>query len=186
MAKTSEKLSKKEVEKMFYKLCVVIAKTNNAEDAAKLLRDLLSFTEAEIIAKRIKIAEMLMDDATYQEIIEKLKVGSTTIFKVQEWLKISGDGYRKAIAKTKGKELKKIQKISTYNPEDWMAMKKRFPTYYWPEILLENIIVTANKRQRSKINTVLRQMKKMKSKDNLYKRIEAIMKRGLKYGQTKN
>ncbi len=165
---------------MFYKLCVVIAKTNRTEDAAKLLRDLLSFTEAEVIAKRIKIAEMLLSGATYQEVIDRLKVGSGTIFKVQEWLKISGDGYKKAIQKTKGKELKKVETLN-YNPEDWMSMKKRFPAYYWPEILLENIIATANKRQRSKIETVLRQMKKMKSKDKLYQRIEKIMKKRNKY-----
>ncbi len=161
---------------MFYKLCIVIAKTNKVEDAAKLLRDLLSFTEAEIIAKRIKIAEMLLDDATYQEIINDLNVSSSTIFKVQEWLKISGDGYRKAIEKTKGNELKRVGALE-YNPENWMSMKKKFPMYYWPEILLENIIATANKRQKDKIEMVLRQMKKMKSKDKLYQRIERIMKK---------
>ena len=183
MAQTSKKLSKKDVEEMFYKLCMVIAKTNKAEDAAKLLRDLLSFTEAEIIAKRIKIAEMLIEDTTYQEIIDRLKVGSSTIFKVQEWLKISGEGYRNAIKKVRGGKIKKPDKLD-YNPEDWMSMKRKFPMYYWPEILLENIIVTANKKQRNKIETILRQMKKMKTKDNLYKKIEKLMKRNYKYGQT--
>ena len=181
MAKLSKKLSKKEVEKLFYKLCVIIAKTNKTEDAAKLLRDLLSFTEAEMIAKRIKIAEMLIEDATYQDIINKLKVSSATIFKVQEWLKISGEGYRKAIKKAQGKELKKARNIYNYNTENWSSLKKRYPMYYWPEILLENIIATSNKKQKKKIEAVLGQMEKIKKKDSLYKRIEKIMKRNSSY-----
>ena len=186
MAKRSKELSKKEIEKLFYKLCVVISATNKTEDAAKLLRDLLSFTEAEVIAKRIKIAEMLLEELTYRDIVKKVKTSHSTIFKVQEWLKISGEGYRKAIRETKGKELKKISDTHNYNPEDWMSMKKRFPMYYWPEILLENIIATSNRKQKNKIESVLRQMDKMKKKDNLHRRIEKIIKRDSNYGQRQN
>lgn len=183
MPRISKELSKKEIEKLFYKLCVIISTTNKIEDAAKLLRDLLSFTEAEMIAKRIKIAEMLLEDFTYRDIVKKIKVSHGTIFKVQEWLKISGEGYRKAIRKTKGKELKKTSNFDNYNPEDWMSMKRRFPMYYWPEILLENLIATSNKKQKNKIESVLKQMDKMKNKDSLHKRIEKIMKRNSSYGQ---
>ena len=183
MAKRSKELSKEEIEKLFYKLCVVISATNKIEDAAKLLRDLLSFTEAEMIAKRIKIAEMLLKDLTYRDIVREVKTSHGTIFKVQEWLKISGEGYRKAIKKTKGKELKKVPNTYNYSPEDWMSMKRKFPMYYWPEILLENIIAISNKKQKNKIESVLKQMGKMKKKDALYRRIEKIMKRNSSYGQ---
>ncbi len=182
MARKSKELPKEEVEKMFYKMCAVIAKTDKIEDAAKLLRDLLSSTEAEMIAKRIKIAEMLLSEIPYKEISEKLKVSYGTIFKVQEWLKISGEGYRQAIKKTKGESLKKTRANYDYDPENWNSLKRRYPMYYWPEILLENIIATSNKKQQEKIKRVLNQLGKIKKKDNLFKKIEKIMKRRSRMG----
>ena len=175
MAQRSKKLPKKEVEDLFYKLCVVVSKTNDIEDAARLLRDLLSSTEAEMIAKRIKIAEKLIDKATYREINEELKTSNATIFKVQEWLNVSGDGYRKAIETTKGRDLRNDVTLSTYDSSNWADLKRKLPMYFWPQIVLENIIATANKKQQDKIKTVLRQVKKMEEKHPLYERIDKIM-----------
>jgi uncharacterized protein YerC len=175
MAKRSLKMTKEDIEKLFYKLCLVITKTNKIEDSAKLLKDLLSIGEAEMIAKRIKIAELLLDEITYAKISKSLKVSYSTINRVSEWLLISGDGYREAVKKTKGKELKKNSDVDLYDPENWNSLKKRFPMYYWPEILLENIVATSNKRQKQKINSVLRQMDKMKNKSELYGKLKRII-----------
>ena len=175
MAQKSKKLSKREVEDLFYKLCMVVSKTDDIADAAKLLRDLLSSTEAEMIAKRIKIAERLIEEATYKEISEELKTSSATIFKVQEWLNVSGDGYRKAIKKTKGRNLRNDVTLSTYDSSNWADLKRKLPMYFWPQIVLENVIATANKKQQEKIKTVLKQVKKMEEKHPLYARIDKIM-----------
>ena len=175
MAQRSKKLARKEIEELFYKLCMVVSKTSDIGDAAKLLRDLLSVTEAEMIAKRIKIAEMLIDEMTYREISEELKTSSATIFKVQEWLNVSGDGYRKAVEKTKGRSLRNDVTLSTYDCSSWADIKRKMPAYFWPQIVLENIIATANKKQQDKIKTVLKQVKKMEQKDPLYARIDKIM-----------
>jgi len=77
-----------------------------------------------------------------------------------------------------------VPDIYNYNPENWGSSKKRYPMYYWPEILLENIIATSNKKQKNKIEVVIKQMKKMKKKDSLYRRIEKIMKRNSSYGRS--
>jgi TrpR-related protein YerC/YecD len=175
MAKRSKKMTKRESEELFYKLCVVVSETNKVEDAAKLLRDLLSFTEVEMIAKRIKIAEMLIEGMTYREINESLKTSNATIFKVQEWLNVSGDGYRKAVEKTKGRNIRNDKPLSTYDSSSWADLKRKLPAYFWPQILLENIIANANKRQRAKIETVLKQLEKIEEKNPLYKRIDKIM-----------
>ena len=175
MAKRSKKMSRRESEELFYKLCVVVAETDKVEDAAKLLRDLLSFTEVEMIAKRIKIAEMLIENMTYREINESLKTSNATIFKVQEWLNVSGDGYRKAIKKTKGRNIKNDKPLLTYDSSSWADIKRKMPMYFWPQILLESIIVNANKRQRAKIETVLKELRKVKEKNPLYERIDKIM-----------
>ena len=177
MAKKSKKMSKRESEELFYKLCVVISETSRVEDAAKLLRDLLSSTEVEMIAKRIKIAEMLIENKTYRAINEELKTSNATIFKVQEWLNVSGDGYRKAVEKTKGRSIRNDTPLSTYDSSAWADLKRQLPMYFWPQILLENIIKNSNKRQRAKIQTVLKQLEKVEDKNPLYKRIDKIMAR---------
>jgi hypothetical protein len=48
--------------------------------------------------------------------------------------------------------------------------------YYWPQILLENIIVEANSRQKKKIKRVLSQMDKMKEKNELFLRLKKMVK----------
>ena len=182
MAQKSKKMSKRESEELFYKLSVVISETNKVEDAARLLRDLLSVTEVEMIAKRIKIAELLIDKKTYRAISEELKTSSATIFKVQEWLNTSGDGYRKAVKKTKGRDLQNDTPLSTYDSSTWADLKRQLPAYFWPQILLENIITNSSKRQQARISTVLKQMKKMEQKNPLYKRIDKIMAEQYKEG----
>lgn len=176
MAKFSstKKLPKEEVKKIFYQLCVAISEIKNAEEAAEFLRDLLSFQEAEMIAKRLKVAELLLDELTYEEVQRKLKVSPGTIARVQEWLNISGEGYQKAVKRIKSKDIK--TEIPHYDPENWTSMKRRFPMYYWPQIVLENIIKESNARQRKKIKNVIGQMEKMKEKNELFHRLKKLIK----------
>lgn len=174
MAKLSKKLSKEEVAKFFYKLCLAIAETDNPQDAASFLRDLLSFQEAEMIAKRLKIAQLLTEEKTYEEIKKEVKASFGTIARVQEWMKVAGDGFRMVITKTKGKE------IDNYKKEcptvEMNTLKKRYPMYYWPEIVLENIIKNANYKQRKKLKMVIEQMDTMKQKTALYRQLKKLIK----------
>ena len=174
MAKFSSKLSKKEVDKILYKLCFAIAEIKNPNEAAELLRDLLSYQESEMIAKRLKIAELLLHDKTYQEIYELLKVSPGTIARVQEWLKISGEGYQKAITRTTVNST--ANKPNDYVPETWNSIKRHFPAYHWPEIVLENIIANSSKKQKEKIKVVIREMEKSKEKTELYHKLKKLMK----------
>ena len=172
MANLSKKLSKEEIEKFFYKLCLAIAAMKNAQEAANFLRDLLSFQEAEMIAKRLKIAELLIEGCTYEDINRKVKSSYGTIARVQEWMKISGDGFRLAVDKTKGKDVKIENECPTI---EMNVLKKKYPIYYWPEIVLENMIKTANYRQKQKIKKVINQMDKMKEKTDLYRKLKKLI-----------
>lgn len=167
------KLSKKEVDKILYQLCLALSEIKDPNEAAEFLRDLLSYKESEMIAKRLKIAELLIKDYTYKNIEEVLKVSATTIARVHEWLQISGEGYQKAIERTNEKTKSTTQNIEF---ENWGTLKKKFPTYYWPEILLENIVVSANKRQRAQINAVIKKLDESKEKPEIYKRLKKLMK----------
>ncbi len=176
MAKFNSKLSKKEIEKILFQLCLAISEIKDPNEAAELLRDLLSYQESEMIAKRLKIAEHLINGSTYGEIEEQLLVSSSTIARVQEWLKISGEGYQKAIARTK----QKIKTISSSEhsmaDKDWGSIKRRFPSYYWPDLLLENIIANSSRRQKEKIKTVIIELEKSKEKTELYHKLKKLIK----------
>ncbi|HAR99665.1 MAG: TrpR like protein, YerC/YecD [Parcubacteria group bacterium GW2011_GWC1_36_108] len=173
MAKYYSKLSKKEIDKILYQLCLAIAEIKDPNEAAELLRDLLSYRESEMIAKRLKIAELLVKDLTYQDIEETLKVSATTIARVHEWLQISGEGYQKAIARTKEKITK--QDNANIDFENWSSLKKKFPAYYWPDILLENIVANANKKQRAQMQVVIDKLDKAKEKPAIYKKLKRLI-----------
>lgn len=180
MAKFHSKLSKQEVDKLFYQLCVALSETKNAKETAELLRDLLSYQESEMIAKRLKIAELLLDNLTYSEICKVLKVSPPTIARVQEWLKISGEGYQRAMKSMKNSEIDN-KKTKNNQIESWSNLKKKFPAYYWPEILLENIIKESNNRQKKKIESVINQLEKSKEKNELFIKIKSLLKKGSRY-----
>ena len=178
MAKHHVKLSRKEVERIFYQLCLAISRTRNISIASKLLRDMLSYQEAEMLAKRLKIAELALEGETYDYIRNSLKVSSGTIARVQEWLKISGDGYRWAVQKTKG-DMKKFQRsIPTESGySGWSEIKRRYPMYFWPELLLEEIVRSANKREKERLRKIVGEMGKMKEKRSLYKKLNKILRK---------
>ena len=79
-------------------LCQAIHSCKNLDDAARLIEDLLSEAEAMRLAKRLRIAQLLIKRYTYAEIKEILRVSENTIVRVNVWLKHSGQGYKKAIA----------------------------------------------------------------------------------------
>jgi TrpR-related protein YerC/YecD len=173
MAKFHSRLPKKEVDKLLYKLCLAISEIKTTQKAAEFLRDLLSYQEAEMIAKRLKIAELLINDQTYNIIRKETKASPGTIARVQEWLQISGEGYRDTIIQIKGKGPK--EGIPIYDFSGLRLMKKRYPMYYWPEILLENIVKNANKREKEKMKNVLKEMDKMKEKNELFRRLRQLL-----------
>jgi TrpR-related protein YerC/YecD len=170
MPKHKTKLSRQEVEKIFYRLCLALSELPNIQEVASFLRDLLSYQEAEMIAKRLWIAELLLDGYKYEEIMKKIKVSAGTIARVQEWLKMSGNGYRKAVEQVKRKYKDDVDKSVNFG--QWSSIKKHYPIYYWPEILLEDILKSANKKQRDKFRRVVEEMRNMKEKRELYLRLK--------------
>ncbi|MDP4001234.1 MAG: Trp family transcriptional regulator [bacterium] len=171
MAKFSkqQQLSSREIESMIVDLCVAIAAVHDTKEAAQLLTDLLGKQELEMLAKRLKIAELLLDDETYESINSKLKVSYTTIARVGEWLKQSGEGYRAAflISKSKSTSLNKEVKHSNLT-----SLKRKYPIYFWPQILLEQWVKDASKKKKAEMREVL---DKLGDKRNLYKELDRLL-----------
>lgn len=168
------KLSKEERDSLISRFCQALASIKSPIEAAEFLQDLISAQEAEMLAKRLKIAEMLIDGLKYSQIQETLKVCPTTIARVGEWLRYSSGGYRLIISRIKeNDDFKNFPERKTPLRE----LKRKYPMYYWPQIVLEEVIKTAKKEQREKLRRVILKMDK---KSALFKQIDAAFKTRIK------
>ena len=169
-SKISKPLSKEDNE-LIAEFCEALSSLQSTEESAKFLTDLLSSTEARMLARRLKIAKLLLDDWKFSEIEDRLKVGVGTIARISEWLKIYGEGYRLIEKRTKKPKPQERGRAGYL----WRDLKKRLPLTFWPELLIEDLIRNANKRQKEKIKSIL---KTMDSKSEVYKRIDRILRTG--------
>ena len=175
MAKYSAiyKLSKQEQEELFINFAKALASIRNSLEAANFIKDLLSAGEVLMLARRLQIAELLMQGYTYQQIEKSIKVSNTTIAKVHHWLNLYGEGYRVIVERN----MTKPDKVD-YGAMSFYNLKKKYPMYFWPEILLKEIVRTSNIKQRRKLKAVL---DKMKEKTKLSKELTKLLQMDKSY-----
>jgi len=100
----AEKIPYDKQDKLMAKFCKVLADLKTGEAVAEFLKDLLNRQERMMLIRRLQIAEMLEEGKTYNEIINKLKCGPTTIARVERWLNFGRHGYKKAISIFKNRD----------------------------------------------------------------------------------
>ena len=137
-------------------LCDAIVKMKKPEEAAKLISDLLSQQELEMIAKRLEIAKLLIEGHTYEYIRGVLKAGASTIARVNTWLSLSGEGFK--LAYTRRQKTKEVDYDEIYDPQSWYTFKRRYSLYFGLELFLEELVKQSNRNQRNKIFTILQSM----------------------------
>jgi len=168
MAKFTKKnrLHGKERDKLLFAFCHALSSVKSPKEAALFVSDLLSEQEAEMLAKRLKIAELLIQGKTFDKIKNQLKTSFGTIARVSLWLQESGEGFKKIVKRIP--EYKEKQ----FDPEKWQQLKYKYPMYHWPQLLLEEIVVNAPIRRQEKLKAMLN---KMSQKTTLYKRLNKII-----------
>ena len=107
-----------------------------------------------MLARRLQIAELLMSGNTYMQIREETKASPGTIARVQTWLDLYGSGYR-AVVKRMSKD--KSDKSDPHAP--FAQLKRRYPAYFWPQLLLEELVKTADRREKERLLKVVEQLK---------------------------
>ncbi|MBO5328820.1 MAG: TrpR-related protein YerC/YecD [Clostridia bacterium] len=75
-----------------------ILKIETIEECKSFFDDLLTYKELEQMAQRIEVAKMLMDGATYDEVIAKTNISSATLSRVSKCIK-RGKGYNTVLKK---------------------------------------------------------------------------------------
>ena len=164
-----ERLTKTEQVSLLTDLVNALVQTKGIDEAALFLQDLLTKSELTVLAKRLRIAKLLLKGASYDEIVGKVKVSHGTIAKIAAWLTERGEGFRNIISK-----LPKEERSDTFKEfSEWDRIKRRHPAYFWPELLLEEIIKNASKKQKKRLNNVL---ESLEEKSELNKRIEELLK----------
>lgn len=168
------KLDKAQTQELVIDFCEAIAATKNSEEAAQLLTDLLGKQELEMLARRLKVAEMLLNDYRYEDIHNFLKISPATIARVQIWLQNSGEGYRLAVERTKKSKQARKQ---NYNPLSFTAMRRKYPGYFWPQLALEYWVKNASRKHKEQMQRLLAKIDK---KHLVYKELETMLRQNNK------
>lgn len=89
-------LSKKTTEKEIEELFKVILRLKTVEDCKNLFEDLCTDKEVEQMAQRVKAARLLMQNKTYNEVINETDISSATLSRVSRCVQY-GKGYSKFV-----------------------------------------------------------------------------------------
>lgn len=165
-----ERLTRDEQEDLLFDLLASFQIIKDAGETALFIQDLLTRDEAKRLAKRLRIAKLLLEGMAYGEIEDVVHTSHGTIAKVAGWLAEKGDGFRRVLSKLPKRTRKPT---SYYNLFDWGRFKRQYSAYFWPEFLLEEIIKNASRREKERLKSVINNLD---SKSKLHRRIEKIIK----------
>ncbi|MEK9180986.1 MAG: hypothetical protein AAB871_02020, partial [Patescibacteria group bacterium] len=59
--------------------------------------------------------------------------------------------------------------------DNWTDLKRRYPIYFWPQLVLEEILKSANQKQIKRIRETVM---KIKNKTSLLRKIDRLIKSG--------
>ena len=125
-------LSPRERNKVLNEFYSLVASLRTRGQTINFFKDLLTPSEAVMLSRRIQIAKMLLRGDNYEEVKRKLKVGTDTITRVQQWLKDGFGGYMKALEKVIKREEARdeVQAMQDADPHSIQGLAYRYPLYF--------------------------------------------------------
>lgn len=124
-----------------------IAQLKTRDEVKHFFKDILSESEAVMLARRIEIAKRLLKSDSYEKISADLKVGMDTISRVQQWLTSGFGGYEKAIhgsTRELNRRFNRKTKMIDEMPYSFEWIKKKYPLHF----LLFNLLSADKKRKK--------------------------------------
>ena len=76
-----------------------LLKVENKKEMALFLEDLCTIKELESMSQRLQAAKMLLDEKTYNEIVEETDISSATLARVSKCVRYGKGGYKNVIEK---------------------------------------------------------------------------------------
>jgi len=132
-------------ERIFKIFIEVIVDIKDKKESEDFLKDFLTPTERIMLAKRLTIAILLSKNYDYDTIHKVLHVSNTTISSVNNYIKFSGEGYRKVIDKFLKKEAIKDLLSSIVEDVASLGSIGGKGSYVWKTV---KKIVQENKRKK--------------------------------------
>ena len=80
-------------------LIKAILSIETEEECIAFLNDICTIQELEKLDQRLQAAMLLLDNQTYEKVIEKTKISSTTLSRVSRCIRYGDGGYKKIIEK---------------------------------------------------------------------------------------
>ncbi|MCX6765593.1 MAG: Trp family transcriptional regulator [Candidatus Moranbacteria bacterium] len=111
----------------------VIEKLKSRKEMTNFFLGILTASEILMLARRIQIAQCLIGEKSYEEIQRKLRVGSETIHRTDQWLSHEDEKVRKWLKELMGEEKKEMIKTKRYRPTSLLS---RYPHHrFWSDLL---------------------------------------------------
>lgn len=92
-------MTMKNDKQLLNELYEALLNVDNKKEMALFLDDLCTIKELESMAQRLKAAKMLLEDKTYNEIVEETEISSATLARVSKCVRYGKGGYKKIITK---------------------------------------------------------------------------------------
>ena len=109
-------LSARQRQALIGDLLDILYKARDRNVLGKFLLQLLTPSEAVMLARRWQVAQRLADSQSYYKISQELKIGIGTIESVDRWLSKTVGDYRQQLAKQREREKKKRYRRQTVFP----------------------------------------------------------------------
>lgn len=150
-----EKLSRGEQEDFLSDLLAAFQIIRDPEEVVQFIQDLFTRKEVAFFSKRLRIAKLLLEQKTYDEVISAVHTSHTTVAKVAAWLNQKGEGFRTVIQKL---PKRKDNVDDSLAKAEWQHLMRRYPGYFWPQLIMKEVgkqLDTHKRKQLTKILTTL-------------------------------
>lgn len=140
----------KELYKLLDEFYSIVTLLESKEEVKNFFKDLLSISEALMIARRIQIAKMLMAGHSYETIRSEIGAGLTTIGNIQRWLDAGFGGYIQALGNLDKKLAEKEAKYAKSQNDPFGEIKRKYPAYFAITSMFEQLKERNEKREKRK------------------------------------
>ncbi len=89
----------------FTQLFQAILSIDNIEECKSFFEDICTVQELEKMAQRLEAAKLLLQGQTYEQVIEKTSISSTTLSRVSRCIRYGNGGYKTIINKENNSQL---------------------------------------------------------------------------------
>lgn len=174
--KRMEKLSATEQQDILADLLISFQIIRDPREVAEFVQDLFTKSEVKHLSKRLRIAKLLLAGRTYEDIEKDVHASHGTVAKVAAWLGERGEGFRQVIAKLPREEVSKEESAWAPVVRHWNAIKRRNPRYFWPELLLEEVVKFASERQKDRLRHMLTSVtESLEEKSDLHRHLDSLL-----------